>query len=474
MSGIKSVRGRTTAISASKAYSGGAPPFGQTLLPPAQYKGSWVMFNNQMAYSTGAGWTQPLTILRNVTTLTVGPGGNFSKLGDALAFFTIFTPVAAQYDFLGRVLILNNHTITDQTLMTAQQLGWVTIESQTLTTVSVERTANVSTVEFSTPHGLAIGRTFALHKCTDTSFNILTGTVTGVPSATKIEYSQTASDVANTADTTGECHVDIDVDVSAFTELDPFILTAADQTMPLMLFTNGSAPIINCRFKKIGTAPTNPATSNPYFTEALALRGASFVTLLDPGIANPPATTWAFRAGFYGFTTNIRCGSGSISRITSVELANASATNILVSAGSAIITLSRIRGAAGAANARFQAGAKGALFSTDYQTTQGSNSNTDKIIGSGSIVSIGPTSLGGTSQDEIVPTGAGLVFDERVGLTPNWAGYLTPESFTVSTLPSASAFARSLIYVSNETGGATIAFSDGTNWRRVQDRNIVS
>lgn len=31
-----------------------------------------------------------------------------------------------------------------------------------------------------------------------------------------------------------------------------------------------------------------------------------------------------------------------------------------------------------------------------------------------------------------------------------------------------------VIYVSNETGGKTLAFADGTNWRRVQDRVIVS
>jgi hypothetical protein len=474
MSGIKSVRGRTTVISASKAYFGGIPPFGSTLLPPAQYKGSWVMFNNQMAFSNGAGWSQPITILNSLATVTVGPGGNFPKLGDALSFFTIFNPVAAQYDFLGKVIILNDHTVTDQTLMTAQQLGWVIIESEPLTTVSVERTANVSTVEFATPHKLAIGRTFAIHKCTDTSFNILTGTVTGVPSATKIEYSQTASDVANTADTTGECYVDINVDVSGWTEINPSVPLATEQTLPLMFFSGGSAPIINCRFKKIGTAPTNPATSNPYFTEGLSLRGASFLTLLDPGTAAPPATTWAFKAGLYGFAINIRCTSGSTAQILSFELANATEANLRASAGSATVVRSRIRGSTGASNISFVASSKGAIFASDYQTTQGSNSNTDKVIGSGSIVSIGPLSLGGTSQDEIVPTGAGLVFDERVGLTPNWAGYLTPESFTVATLPSASAFARSLIYVSDETGGATIAFSDGTNWRRVQDRNIVS
>jgi hypothetical protein len=46
-------------------------------------------------------------------------------------------------------------------------------------------------------------------------------------------------------------------------------------------------------------------------------------------------------------------------------------------------------------------------------------------------------------------------------------------SYTVAGLPSA-ATAGQLIYVSNESGGATPAFSDGTNWRRVADRAIVS
>lgn len=47
-------------------------------------------------------------------------------------------------------------------------------------------------------------------------------------------------------------------------------------------------------------------------------------------------------------------------------------------------------------------------------------------------------------------------------------------SFTVSGAPDAAAWPRGIIYVSNESGGATIAFSDGTNWRRVQDRAIIS
>ncbi len=47
-------------------------------------------------------------------------------------------------------------------------------------------------------------------------------------------------------------------------------------------------------------------------------------------------------------------------------------------------------------------------------------------------------------------------------------------SYTVAGLPSAATYANHLIYVSDETGGAVPAFSDGTNWRRVTDRTIVS
>lgn len=46
--------------------------------------------------------------------------------------------------------------------------------------------------------------------------------------------------------------------------------------------------------------------------------------------------------------------------------------------------------------------------------------------------------------------------------------------YTVAGLPSAAVFKSGIIAVTNETGGYTLAFSDGTNWRRVQDRAIVS
>jgi Protein of unknown function (DUF2793) len=47
--------------------------------------------------------------------------------------------------------------------------------------------------------------------------------------------------------------------------------------------------------------------------------------------------------------------------------------------------------------------------------------------------------------------------------------------FTVAGLPAASsAGAGAIAFVTDETGGAVLAFSDGANWRRVTDRAIVA
>ena len=46
-------------------------------------------------------------------------------------------------------------------------------------------------------------------------------------------------------------------------------------------------------------------------------------------------------------------------------------------------------------------------------------------------------------------------------------------SYTVAGVPAATAVGQ-LIYVSNEAGGATIAFSDGTSWRRMADRAVIA
>lgn len=56
------------------------------------------------------------------------------------------------------------------------------------------------------------------------------------------------------------------------------------------------------------------------------------------------------------------------------------------------------------------------------------------------------------------------------------------QGYDKASLPAAADFGdttagqsfTSLIFVSDDTGGAIVAFSDGTNWRRVTDRAIIS
>ena len=65
---------------------------------------------------------------------------------------------------------------------------------------------------------------------------------------------------------------------------------------------------------------------------------------------------------------------------------------------------------------------------------------------------------------------------EMFGLTESGTSTVIFQAptYTVLTLPTAATYPRGIIYVSDEAGGAVLAFSDATNWRRVTDRAIVS
>jgi hypothetical protein len=48
------------------------------------------------------------------------------------------------------------------------------------------------------------------------------------------------------------------------------------------------------------------------------------------------------------------------------------------------------------------------------------------------------------------------------------------QSVAKADLPDPADWTAGQIYVTDEAGGAVPAFSDGTNWRRVTDRAVVS
>lgn len=76
-------------------------------------------------------------------------------------------------------------------------------------------------------------------------------------------------------------------------------------------------------------------------------------------------------------------------------------------------------------------------------------------------------------------------FDKDDRPSPVWTRWLLqvygvlnglPElpAYTVATLPAATDRAGRMLYVSDASGGAVPAFSDGTSWRRVTDRTVIS
>lgn len=60
-------------------------------------------------------------------------------------------------------------------------------------------------------------------------------------------------------------------------------------------------------------------------------------------------------------------------------------------------------------------------------------------------------------------------------MTGNVTGAVTLPTYTVSGVPSASANARTLIYVSNGAAGSpVVAFSNGTSWLRCDTLAAIS
>lgn len=73
----------------------------------------------------------------------------------------------------------------------------------------VSRSGNVSRVTFAFPHNLGVEDRFKISGCADSSFNITDGIVDDVIDAYTFEYNQTASDVADKAETSGTLYHDV-------------------------------------------------------------------------------------------------------------------------------------------------------------------------------------------------------------------------------------------------------------------------
>lgn len=116
-----------------------------------------------------------------------------------------------------------------------------------------------------------------------------------------------------------------------------------------------------------------------------------------------------------------------------------------------------------------------------------------KLSGSTAVDTSGTSQFSGTADNDFGSIVGGSASDtEDLGLITGGAadteidlgdGFgediiadtLALPQFTVSGVTAASTSNKGqIVYISDETGGATLAFSDGTNWRRLQDRAVIS
>jgi hypothetical protein len=125
--------------------------------------------------------------------------------------------------------------------------------------------------------------------------------------------------------------------------------------------------------------------------------------------------------------------------------------------------------------------AKTTLSETLHNSTAvlgiGANSGTTGRQFSGTVDNVRITKgVARTGSDAGYTTGTGEYPTALGGTTLSVsANPFKVPSYTVATMPDANpAGAGVIIYVTDETGGSTLAVSDGTDWRRMSDRAIVA
>lgn len=116
------------------------------------------------------------------------------------------------------------------------------------------------------------------------------------------------------------------------------------------------------------------------------------------------------------------------------------------------------------------------LDTTDSgEITIADNGVTNAMLAQGPALSVVGVTGDATADRDDIEAASESMFLQRDRHDALVFRYPQLPAFNVAGVPSAATQASgTLIYVYDEAGGATVAFSDSTNWRRVQDRAIIS
>ena len=182
-------------------------------------------------------------------------------------------------------------------------------------------------------------------------------------------------------------------------------------------------------------------------------------------------------AGVKTFTNGVTIPSGGTLTVTDATITGANSDSISEGSTNLYYTNPRARAAisvtdgSSAGNELTYNSSTGVI---SWAGTSASTTNVDKVTA---------LSFGSLTDYDVITASATLTSDfgtvANTGNTSNDHGFIFRDSglpqlpsYTVSTLPST--VAGDLALCTDETGGSTVVFYDGSNWRRMADRAVAS
>lgn len=174
-------------------------------------------------------------------------------------------------------------------------------------------------------------------------------------------------------------------------------------------------------------------------------------------------------------------GTVNVNGAYTLPTSDGSANQVLTTDGSGAVSFATISATPGGSNTQIQYNDGGAFngssaFTYDEAKAKLTVGGTTSSILFETVSDYGLVTA--TASDTvdyglITATTTALV-NSDYGVIETSGGPVEFPRYAVAQVPSASAYIGHMVYITNETGGPVMAFSDGTNWRRVTDRAVIS
>jgi hypothetical protein len=174
-------------------------------------------------------------------------------------------------------------------------------------------------------------------------------------------------------------------------------------------------------------------------------------------------------------------GTVNINSAYTFPTSDGSANQVLTTDGSGTLSFGTVNATPGGSNTHVQYNDSGSFGGSSTFTYDESEA---KLTVGGSVSSIlfetvsdygAITTTATDTLDYGTLTGSVVALvNSDYGVVETSGGPVEFPRYAVAQVPDASAYIGHMVYINNETGGPVMAFSDGTNWRRVTDRAVIS